>query len=312
MGALPARFFADSVNRISPSQTIGMATKARELKAKGRDVPAFVELNADDDAAFYALPSPTSTSGAEAVSALFAADQVMTEESSETNAAYGHESPLLDSPLSLRIQEKEALEALDEQQQQYLSVSTTDERVMMGDGIAALLEVLEATDATWSADIAEWMQQHELSHAFAIEEDTLKGDALKIYTDQLGVEGLTALYNVVIALAEASAGRKCAEQAFVVRHLYERNAAPRRKMLFFKNFLTLIERHGGLEHVLEFLEWSRAFVPHAFIKPSDESDEQFFKIESLCEYELTALITYMRSYVEALRTLALRASPPVL
>ena len=38
MGALPAQFFADSVNRISPSQTIGMATKARELKAKGRDV----------------------------------------------------------------------------------------------------------------------------------------------------------------------------------------------------------------------------------------------------------------------------------
>ena len=34
MGALPARFLADSVNRISPSQTIGMATKARELKAK--------------------------------------------------------------------------------------------------------------------------------------------------------------------------------------------------------------------------------------------------------------------------------------
>jgi len=31
-------FFADSVNRISPSQTIGMATKARELQAKGRDV----------------------------------------------------------------------------------------------------------------------------------------------------------------------------------------------------------------------------------------------------------------------------------
>jgi len=29
---------SDSVNRISPSQTIGMATKARELKAKGRDV----------------------------------------------------------------------------------------------------------------------------------------------------------------------------------------------------------------------------------------------------------------------------------
>src|SRR4029450_8480053 len=38
MGALPARFFADSVNRIQPSQTIGMATKARELKAKGKDV----------------------------------------------------------------------------------------------------------------------------------------------------------------------------------------------------------------------------------------------------------------------------------
>jgi aspartate aminotransferase len=31
-------FFADSVNRISPSQTIGMATKARELQAKGRNV----------------------------------------------------------------------------------------------------------------------------------------------------------------------------------------------------------------------------------------------------------------------------------
>ncbi len=38
MGALPARFLADSVNRISPSQTIGMATKARELQAKGRNV----------------------------------------------------------------------------------------------------------------------------------------------------------------------------------------------------------------------------------------------------------------------------------
>ena len=33
-----APFFADSVNRISPSQTIGMSTKARELKAKGRDI----------------------------------------------------------------------------------------------------------------------------------------------------------------------------------------------------------------------------------------------------------------------------------
>jgi aspartate aminotransferase len=31
-------FIADSVNRIQPSQTIGMATKARELQAQGRDV----------------------------------------------------------------------------------------------------------------------------------------------------------------------------------------------------------------------------------------------------------------------------------
>jgi aspartate aminotransferase len=31
-------FIADSLNRIQPSQTIGMATKARELQAKGRDV----------------------------------------------------------------------------------------------------------------------------------------------------------------------------------------------------------------------------------------------------------------------------------
>ena len=31
-------FFADSVNRISPSQTIGMSTKARELKAQGRNI----------------------------------------------------------------------------------------------------------------------------------------------------------------------------------------------------------------------------------------------------------------------------------
>jgi aspartate aminotransferase len=38
MGALPARFFADSVNRISPSQTIGMATKARALQAQGRNI----------------------------------------------------------------------------------------------------------------------------------------------------------------------------------------------------------------------------------------------------------------------------------
>ena len=31
-------FFADSINRIQPSQTIGMATKARELKAQGRNI----------------------------------------------------------------------------------------------------------------------------------------------------------------------------------------------------------------------------------------------------------------------------------
>ncbi|RZI39342.1 aminotransferase class I/II-fold pyridoxal phosphate-dependent enzyme, partial [Herbaspirillum sp. HC18] len=31
-------FFADSVNRISPSQTIAMATKARELQAQGRNI----------------------------------------------------------------------------------------------------------------------------------------------------------------------------------------------------------------------------------------------------------------------------------
>ena len=31
-------FIADSLNRIQPSQTIGMATKARELQAQGRDV----------------------------------------------------------------------------------------------------------------------------------------------------------------------------------------------------------------------------------------------------------------------------------
>jgi len=38
-------FFADSVNRIQPSQTIGMSTKARELKAKGRDI---VDLSAGE------------------------------------------------------------------------------------------------------------------------------------------------------------------------------------------------------------------------------------------------------------------------
>ena len=38
-------FFADSINRIQPSQTIGMSTKARELKAKGRDI---VDLSAGE------------------------------------------------------------------------------------------------------------------------------------------------------------------------------------------------------------------------------------------------------------------------
>ena len=38
-------FFADSVNRISPSQTIGMSTKARELKAQGRDI---IDLSAGE------------------------------------------------------------------------------------------------------------------------------------------------------------------------------------------------------------------------------------------------------------------------
>jgi aspartate aminotransferase len=51
MGALPARFFADSVNRISPSQTIGMSTKARELKAQGRDI---IDLSAGEPD----LPTP--------------------------------------------------------------------------------------------------------------------------------------------------------------------------------------------------------------------------------------------------------------
>ena len=31
-------FYADSLNRISPSATIAVSTKARELKAKGRDI----------------------------------------------------------------------------------------------------------------------------------------------------------------------------------------------------------------------------------------------------------------------------------
>ena len=44
-------FFADSVNRISPSQTIGMSTKARELKAKGRDI---IDLSAGEPD----LPTP--------------------------------------------------------------------------------------------------------------------------------------------------------------------------------------------------------------------------------------------------------------
>jgi len=44
-------FFADSVNRISPSQTIAMSTKARELKAKGRNI---IDLSAGEPD----LPTP--------------------------------------------------------------------------------------------------------------------------------------------------------------------------------------------------------------------------------------------------------------
>ena len=44
-------FFADSVNRIQPSQTIGMSTKARELKAKGRNI---IDLSAGEPD----LPTP--------------------------------------------------------------------------------------------------------------------------------------------------------------------------------------------------------------------------------------------------------------
>jgi aspartate aminotransferase len=55
-------FFADSLNRISPSATIAVSTKARELKAKGRDViglaagePDFDTPNNIKDAAKRAL-----------------------------------------------------------------------------------------------------------------------------------------------------------------------------------------------------------------------------------------------------------------
>src|SRR5438105_14585753 len=44
-------FFADSVNRIQPSQTIGMSTKARELKAQGRNI---IDLSAGEPD----LPTP--------------------------------------------------------------------------------------------------------------------------------------------------------------------------------------------------------------------------------------------------------------
>src|SRR5262245_14037359 len=44
-------FFADSVNRISPSQTIAMSTKARELKAQGRNI---IDLSAGEPD----LPTP--------------------------------------------------------------------------------------------------------------------------------------------------------------------------------------------------------------------------------------------------------------
>src|SRR5262245_13719666 len=44
-------FFADSINRIQPSQTIGMSTKARELKALGRNI---IDLSAGEPD----LPTP--------------------------------------------------------------------------------------------------------------------------------------------------------------------------------------------------------------------------------------------------------------
>jgi aspartate aminotransferase len=44
-------FFADSINRIQPSQTIGMSTKARELKAQGRNI---IDLSAGEPD----LPTP--------------------------------------------------------------------------------------------------------------------------------------------------------------------------------------------------------------------------------------------------------------
>src|SRR5262245_19408312 len=51
MGALATRFFADSINRIQPSQTIGMSTKARALKAAGRNI---IDLSAGEPD----LPTP--------------------------------------------------------------------------------------------------------------------------------------------------------------------------------------------------------------------------------------------------------------
>ena len=50
-------FFADSVNRISPSQTIGMSTKARELKAQGRNI---IDLSAGEPD----LPTPDNVKSA--------------------------------------------------------------------------------------------------------------------------------------------------------------------------------------------------------------------------------------------------------
>src|SRR5262249_34424441 len=51
-GEVPSReragvmgFFADSVNRIQPSQTIAMSTQARALRAKGRDI---IDLSAGE------------------------------------------------------------------------------------------------------------------------------------------------------------------------------------------------------------------------------------------------------------------------
>ena len=42
-------FLADSLNRIQPSATIAVSTKARELKAKGRDIVTLSQGEPDFD-----------------------------------------------------------------------------------------------------------------------------------------------------------------------------------------------------------------------------------------------------------------------